>query len=184
MLIDSQTDPPEGWRGMFTSPKGRAFELKSIPGWVPFEFSITLSFPQLDNPTVFVRAHRFDDEDGMDRLLAHEGRHVDQQAEDGMDRFTINWMNNGKRMKYEAQGHAENVIWHIERTSPVPIEGMSCEEYYMLRAAADIDQTYHIRGRGIEQCYRALASYLMEDHFYQANEWGDRHEQLKQHFKE
>jgi hypothetical protein len=172
-MAEQMVAPPDEYQGVKQTARGTPYHIRRIPDKVPFEFCITLNLDGDEYPTVFVRSKKFDDPAAMERLLLHEGRHVDSWIEQGREKFILNWIRHSKRRKEEARGHSENVAWRIsnDMTDP-PHDGMGRLAYWMLHYAAEIDQHYHIRGSGIKAAYNDLAHYVREWHGLDPLPWG------------
>jgi len=167
MLWEAATDPPVAYRGQFMTSKGHLYSIRKIPGFIPKDFSITLQMPGWEIPIVFVREYIFDDELKMARLLAHEGRHVDQYVELGIDGFFIKYAASPRRRRMEADGYSENVISMLNAGEPSRIDFIDdAIDYWMLHYASVIDQGYHIRGSGIPAAYRDLSDFVVKRSAY------------------
>ena len=171
-LAERMTEPPPDYRGVLMTPRGQPYDVRVIPDIVPWEFCITLWIPGQPRPTEFIREARFLDLSSMERLIRHEGRHVDRWHRDGIPGFILHWADNGGRRDLEAEGFSENVDWRMmnDGTTP-PFAGMDRLTFWMLTYAAKIDQDYHIRGSGIPAAYRDLARYVREYFSWEPKSW-------------
>jgi len=170
-LADRVSDPPADYEGIRSTPKGNQYTIRKIPGFVPFSWSITLDIPA-HGTVVFVRDQKFDSADEMDRLIRHEQRHVDQWAELGWPEFVGKYASNSGRRYLEADGYSENVDWQVQNNmDELPIPDIDKLTYWLMYYAAQIDQSYHIRGSGIRAAYIDLSEFVKARFGYQPLGW-------------
>lgn len=172
-VADLLTDPPDEYAGLRQTAAGNEYTIRKIPSGFPFAFSITIDVPG-EGTVVFVRADRFDSAPGMERLIAHEERHVDQWANLGWPEFVAKYASHGGRLKLEADGYCENVHWKmLNDPSDPPVGGLDRLSFWLLYYAGKIDQAYHIRGHGIKDAYNELANLASARYGYAFAPWDD-----------
>lgn len=177
MALHQATDPPEEYQGTQHTAKGNAFTIYQIPelfDHLPWQFNFTFDVPGYPGVGMAIREHFFEagNEASLERLLDHEETHVDQWTELGVGGFCRKWVTNEGRMALECDAHSKDVIWRMDHdVTPVPHEGMDRLTFWMLTAAADVDQTYHIRGNGIRDTYPLIAQWVRSRSDYDPAPW-------------
>jgi hypothetical protein len=76
---------------------------------------LTVWWPWHDQPTIYIPRSRLDDDDRLERTMAHELVHVDQWLAFGRFGFVLRWLTRRGRLVLEAQALAASCKWWHDR---------------------------------------------------------------------